>query len=209
MKRIGAALVVVSTLVSGTALAAEKDWDGGYDVPKERRSGFAGSLGFGVGLGHVEGYPNAVSKIDEPAYLSSTGAAPGTSSSFWLGGAIRDWFSLGLGISTFGASSGGIKGGGTAYVLHVETFPLYPLGGKLRDLALFANVGAGGMSITGGPEKADGGLMSVLGLGASYELLRFGHFTLGPVLEGGYRFSQSATAYGLFAGIRTTIYGGP
>jgi hypothetical protein len=209
MKRLLAVCCLGWALVPETALASEKGWDGGYAVAAERRSGFAGALSFGVGVGSISGYPNAVSKIDDPAYRSATGAAPGSSFSLWLGGAIRDWFTVGLGISSLGAAAGDIKGGGTAYILHVETFPLWNQGGKWRDLALFANVGAGSLVIEGGPEKADGGLMSVLGAGISYELLRFGHFTLGPVLEGGYRFSQSATAYGVFAGVRTTIYGGP
>ncbi len=209
MKRLLALASVAWVVAPAAAQAAEKDWDGGYSIVAQRRSGFAGSLGLGIGMGSISGYPNAVSKIDDPAYRSSTGAAPGSTFSLWLGGALRDWFTFGLGVSSLGAGSGDVKGSSTAFVIHIEGFPLWSLGGRLRDLAVFTNVGAGGLTIEGGPEKADGGLMSVLGLGTSYELFRFGYFTLGPVVEGGYRFSPSATAYGVFAGVRTTFYGGP
>jgi hypothetical protein len=210
MKRVLAAAVLLWALTPSTAHAAEKLWDGGYDIKAQRRSGFAGAVNFGLGVGKARGYPNAVSQIDDPDYRSSTGTTGGSTFSLWLGGAIRDWFTVGLGFSTFGAASGNIKAGGNAFILHVEAFPLFNYGGRFRDFALFTNVGAGGLVIEGdAPEKANGGFMSVLGFGASYELFRFGAVALGPVLEGTYRFSQSVTAGGVFAGVRTTIYSGP
>ncbi len=193
----------------GLARAASEEWDGGYELRAQRRSGFAASFGLGMGLGDARGYPNDLAKQSDPAYESATGAGLGSMWSLWAGGALRDWFIFGLGTTSFGASSGDLKAKGGAFILHIETFPAWSLGGRWRDFSAFADVGAGGMTISGGLEKADGGLMSVLGLGAGYELFRFGPFALGPVLASNYIYSEKNRAYGVFAGVRTTFYGGP
>ena len=91
----------------------------------------------------------------------------------------------------------------------MEAFPAWSLGGRFRDLSAFAEFGAGGMTITGGPEKADAGLLSVLGFGLNYELFRWGHIELGPTLASNYMYSDSMKAFGVFAGVRSTFYGGP
>jgi len=212
MKSLGAPLALaafLSSMFASQLAYAEDDWDGGYSRKAERRSGFAAAFDLGFGLGRATGYPNEISKIDDPDFESSTGNAFGSTWSLWAGGALRDWFTFGLGLMSIGAASKDIKAGSTAFILHVETFPLWSLGGSLRDLALYSHFGAGGLKITGGPEDADGGFMSVLGGGLSYELWRPGHFAIGPVLEGSYLYSQSGEVFGMFAGIRSTFYGGP
>ncbi|MGC4090976.1 MAG: hypothetical protein QM756_24500 [Polyangiaceae bacterium] len=196
-------------LAPSLALAENESWDGGYELRAERRSGFTASAGLGLGLGVASGYPNSIEKQNDPAYESSIGAGFGSLSSLWIGGALRDWFIFGLGMSGYGASSGKLKASGGTFILHVEAFPLWSLGGRFRDLSMFTEFGAGGVTIEGGPEKADGGLLSSIGLGASYELFRWGHFALGPTLTSNYLYSDSMTAYGVFAGVRTTFYGGP
>lgn len=207
--RLGLATFLCSSLASGWAAAAEDNWDGGYAGKAERRSGFVAAVDLGFGLGHASGYPNEISKIDDPDFESSTGAAFGSTWSIWAGGALRDWFTFGLGLMSLGAASKDIKAGGTAFILHVETFPLWSMGGRLRDISVYTNFGAGSLAITGGPEKAEGGLMSVLGGGVGYELWRPGHFAIGPMLEGSYLYSQSGEAFGVFAGIRASFHGGP
>lgn len=206
---LGLAAFLCSSLGASWAAAAEEEWDGGYAGKAERRSGFAAGFNLGFGLGSASGYPNEISKIDDPDYESSTGAAFGSTWSLWAGGALRDWFTFGLGLMAFGAASKDIEAGGSAFILHIETFPLWSLGGRLRDVSVYTNLGAGSMALTGGPEKADGGLMSVLGGGVGYELWRPGSFAIGPVLEGSYLYSQSGEAFGVFAGIRSSFYGGP
>ncbi|HWA78127.1 MAG TPA: hypothetical protein VG937_37585 [Polyangiaceae bacterium] len=206
---LGLAAFLCGSLVAQTAMAAEDEWDGGYARKAERRSGFAAAFDLGFGLGRATGYPNEISKIDDPEFESTTGAAFGSTWSIWAGGALRDWFTVGLGLMTLGAASKDIKAGSSAFILHVETFPLWSLGGPLRDLALYTHFGAGGLKITGGPEEADGGFMSVLGGGLSYELWRPGHFAIGPVLEGSYLYSESGEVFGVFAGVRSSFYGGP
>jgi hypothetical protein len=63
--------------------------------------------------------------------------------------------------------------------------------------------------IEGGPEKADGGLVSVLDFGFAFDAFRVGHFAFGPTLETAYTYSQSADGMGVFAGFRSVFYGGP
>ena len=202
-------LVLGVVLAPQLAWAAEEDWDGGYATKAERRSGFAAAFDLGFGLGRATGYPNKISKIDDPEFKSSTGSALGSTWSIWAGGALRDWFTFGLGIMSMGAVSKEIKAVSSAFILHVETCPLWSLGGHLRDLSLYAHFGAGGLKITGGREEADGGFMSVLGGGLSYELWRPGHFAIGPVLESSYLRSPSGEAFGVFAGVRSSFHGGP
>jgi len=201
--------VFAGVLWPSLALAAEDSWDGGYDTHAERRSGFVASVGLGFGVGAAQGYPNEVSKIDDPQYESSTGSGFSSMNSIWIGGALRDWFTFGLGIAGMGLKVDELEAVASGFIFHVEAFPLYSLGGKLRDLAFYTDFGAGGLTIEGGPEKADGGFISYIGAGSSFELFRFGHFALGPTLGGIYAYSQSAQAGGVFAGFRGSFYGGP
>jgi hypothetical protein len=201
--------LVLTAPLAARAAAPEDDWDGGYDVKAERRSGFAGSLGLGSGLFGADGYPNAVAKIDNPDYETSTGAALGTAGSLWLGGALRDWFLFGLGVVRLNTVTGGDQAVGTAFILHIEAYPLWASGGWLRDASLYTNLGAGSLHIQSPGEDADGGAVSVLSLGASYEIARFGPLALGPIVEGDYWYSQSASIAGGLIGARMTVYGGP
>jgi hypothetical protein len=210
MQKFVAGLALLGgVLAPSIASAAEDSWDGGYAVKAERRSGFVASVGIGFGVAGGEGYPNDISKIDDPDYRTTADPAFGSMNSIWIGGALRDWFTFGLGLNGFGAKDGDLTTRGSAFILHVEAFPLYNLGGKLRDLAFYTDFGAGGLLIEGGPEKADGGFISYLGAGSSFELWRLGHFALGPTLGGVYTYSQSADAFGAFLGFRGSFYGGP
>ena len=102
------------------------------------------------------------------------------------------------------------KAAGGAYIFHVEGYPLFDRGGAFRDLSLFGDFGAGGMKISGGNrDTADGGLMSVIGLGAAYDPLHFWHFTLGPSVEYLHLWSQSMSAHSALIEARFTFVGGP
>lgn len=189
--------------------ATQEEWDGGYDLKAERRSGFAGSISTGLGLGAASGYPNEIEKLNEREFRSSTGLGLGSLTTAWLGGALRDWFVFGLGLYWVGAESGDLEAKGTGFLVHVETFPLWSLGGAFRDLGVHANLGPGSLTIKGGPEDADGGLMSTLGLGVSFEALRFSAIALGPTLDGVYTYSEYAKGGGVFLGVKGAVYGGP
>ena len=66
------------------------------------------------------------------------------------------------------------------------------------------------MKITGNNrQEADGGLMSVLGVGAGYEPVRFWKFTFGPAVEYWHWWSQSLTMNSVAVEARLTFVGGP
>jgi hypothetical protein len=185
-------------------------WDGGYGVVAERRSDLVFGASGGLLLGGTSGYPNELDKIDDPAYESSTGFAAGTGFSFWLGGALADWFTVGVGATILGGSGPNGRMSGVAGILKVETFPLYGMGGPLRDLAFFADFGAGGMSVDGKPaDEADGGFTSVAGLGSAYELFRFSRFAFAPTAEYLFVRSQTIVSHSAILGARVVFYGGP
>ena len=213
MKRllILCALIGVGS-VSARARAESSDnaWDGGYKQVATRRSGFVLGISTGLAFGRAEGYPNQLAKLDNPLYKRNTAFAPGSTSRLWFGGALTDWFVFGIGLDGIRLSHGEIKAAGSAFIFHVEGYPLFYRGGVFRDLSLFGDFGAGGMKITGNDRnEADGGLMSVVGLGAGWEAVRFWRFKFGPAAEYTHLWSQTLTADTFSLEARLTFIGGP
>jgi hypothetical protein len=213
LRSVGPLIALLGIVTASPVFAQTNDneaWDGGYGVVAERRSDLVLGASAGLLLGATSGYPNELDRIDVPAYESSTGFAAGTGFSFWLGGALADWFTVGVGVTLLGGSGADGRMSGTAGILKVEAFPLYEMGGPLRDLAFFADFGAGGMSVEGKPvDPADGGFTSVAGLGSAYELFRLSRFAFAPTAE--YLFIRSPTivSHSAVLGARVVFYGGP
>lgn len=201
---------ITTTLPAFAQPTDNEAWDGGYGVVAERRSDIVLGASAGLLLGMASGYPNELVKIDDPRYESKTGFAAGTGFSFWLGGALTDWFTFGVGATFIGGSGSDGKMSGQAFVVKIEGFPLYGQGGPLRDLAFFADFGAGGMSVEGEPaEAAEGGFTSVAGFGSAYELFRLGHFAFAPTAEYMLVRSQTVVSHSTIFGMRAVFYGGP
>jgi hypothetical protein len=213
MLRFTLPLAALFVVTASPAFAQQSDnqaWDGGYGVVAERRSDLVLGVSGGLLLGSTSGYPNEIDKVDEPKYESKTGFAAGTGFQFWLGGALTDWFTFGAGATFLGGSGPDGKMSGVAAMVKVEAFPLYGMGGELRDLAFFADFGAGGMGVEGKPvDKADGGFTSVVGLGSAYELFRVGHFSFAPTAEYLFIRSVTVTSHSTIFGVRALFYGGP
>jgi hypothetical protein len=212
-KKLVTLLTLAGVFATAPAFAQQNDneaWDGGFEQKAERRSDVVLGVSGGLLLGNAYGYPNEIDKIDEPAFESNTGFALGNGLSFWLGGALTDWFTFGLGLTLLSSSGSDREMSAQAFLVRVEAFPLYGMGGPLRDLAFFADFGAGSMSIEGNPEDpAEGGFTSVAGFGSAYELLRFGHFAIGPTAQYLLVRSPSVTAHSGILGLRALFYGGP
>lgn len=211
MRWLASALALSAVLGSaGFARAAESDWDGAYDLKAERRSDFMLGGSFGGLAATSYGYPNQAGKIDNPAWVADTGVGVGMQWSAWLGGALRDWFSFGLGLTSLSYSANGLDATATGFILRVEAFPLWASGGPWRDAGMYANFGIGGMKLErDGETAADGGAISILALGAFYEPLRFGSFSIGPSLEFDHYFSRTIRLYGASASARVVLYTGP
>jgi hypothetical protein len=199
-------------LLANEAHAEDKDnaWDGGYHVVATRRSGFMAGISLGLAMGNADGYPNELAKLNDPAFERNTKFALGSSNRLWIGGALTDWFVFGLGLTGVGVKHANATAVGSAFIFHVEAYPLFYQGGPFRDLSLFGDFGAGGMKITGGTRaEADGGLMSVIGVGSGYEPVRFWRFTFGPAVEYLHMWSQSMSAHTVEVDARLTFVGGP
>ncbi len=204
-------LGLATIAVASPAHAAENDyWDGGFAQKAERRSDVVLGAAAGLMLGTAVGYPNEVGKIDDPNFASNTGFGVGSRYALWLGGALKDWFVFGVGGMGVNLGGGDATASGAAAFFHVETYPLYPLGGRLRDLAIYTDFGAGSLKVESeGKEPGDAGLASLVGAGASYELFRLGHFALAPTASYLHVWSQTASAHFVDFGVRAVFYGGP
>lgn len=185
-------------------------WDGGYDITYERRSDFMLSVTGGFVLGAVNGYPNDVDKIDQPAFEANTGAAPGYGGTAVIGLAFRDWLSFGVGLHQSSFSGGGHDGSALVFLFRTEAYPFYEMGPIGKDLGLAVTGGLGVLKLErDGENSADGGAASVVGLGAFWEGLQFGQVSLGPALDYQYIFSTSIGAHLTTLGMRGVFYGGP
>jgi hypothetical protein len=180
-----------------------------YPAPEpERRYGFTFGLDYGLGFGSVQGYPNKLTEIGDPGFEQNVSGVGGIAT-LWLGGALRDWFTFAVGLSSHSAVEGKEVAGGGSLVFRVEGFPLYSLGGGFRDLGVAGDFGAGAASVLDEEQEvvADSGLMSSVGFSAFYEPWQFWHFSAGPVVRYGYDFSQSWSAHTATAGLRLVFYG--
>lgn len=202
--------VLFGALFASSASAQEGAQEADYNPPTERRGGFAAGVGVGVGLGNYSGYPNEAGDINNPESYSTTGAAFSNASSIWIGGALRDWFTFGVGLFQNGGQSGDLSGGGFTIGMHLEGFPLYALGGVYRDLGVAAEFGAGGGAIqdSEGDETASGGSMSTVGAGAFFEPWQFWQISTGPELMYTHQFSRSLKMHAVVIGWRAVLYSG-
>jgi hypothetical protein len=193
------------------AQSKDGDWDGGFNTTKAtRRSDLLIGVGAGLNIGRARGYPNAIGKIDNPAYEADTRNTLGGGGSAWLGIAFNDWLSFAGGASTMNLASDELTATGTGFMFRVETFPLVAQGGAFRDFGLCGNFGIGLLKIKAdGEEKADGAMMSLLGFGAFYEGWRIGPLAIGPIVEYTHLFSQSAKLHSTLYGARIALYTGP
>ncbi|HKO50477.1 MAG TPA: hypothetical protein VJV79_22295 [Polyangiaceae bacterium] len=205
------ALLGLSSITSlARAESSDTAWDGGYNQVARRRSGFVAGLTLGLAAGSGSGYPNELAKLGDPLYERNTGAAFGGVNRLWFGGALTDYLVFGMGIAGIGMKHDQTSVAGSAFIFHVEAYPLFYRGGVFRDLSIFGDFGAGGMKISGNNrQEADGGLMSVLGFGAGYEPVRFWKFTFGPAVEYWHWFSQTMTMDSVAVEARLTFVGGP
>ncbi len=161
-------------------------------------------------MGRASGYPNEAEKIDRREFLADTKFGLSSGSTLWLGGALTDWFTVGIGLLGTGVRGNGLVASGGAFVFHLETFPFFYSGKAGRNFGFLANFGAGSVVILRDKEsKANGGNMSCVGFGTFFEPLRFWHFSAGPSLETTYMFSPSVRALTMTAAMRLVFYGGP
>jgi hypothetical protein len=212
MKLLFTVLSLLAVATVAQPAWADADDSGADYVPEAatRRSEVSVGLHLGGAVGQAEGYPNELEKIGASEFESDTGFAGGMSGSLWLGAALRDWFTFGVGVHLTDLSGGTVTSSGLAVVLHIEGFPLFYEGAVFQDLGVFSEVGASGRTLSAnGEEVAEGGFMSFVSGGVLYEPLRLGAFSAGPALQYAYEWSESLSAHAVFGAFRVVYYGGP
>jgi hypothetical protein len=184
-------------------------WDSARAV---HRSGFVVGLALGSGVVAFSGFPNDSRKVGLERYYTETGASVGGMFSLWIGGALSDWFTFGVGftggsmplLSDQEASSGGL-------IFHVDAYPLFPLGGRWRDVGVMFDAGTGSATVMPKDSESkliDGGGASLVGLGPFYEGFKLWKTKGGPYVEGSYMWSDTVRRPAVFFGWRTSLYTG-
>lgn len=169
-------------------------------------------LDVGIGLASIVGYPNDVTKIGFASAYTVTGVRPATLGEAWLGAAITDWINFGLGVtSSLFFDTGSNKARSLGGLFRIEGFPLYALGGRLRDLGVRFDAGVGSATIAdpGGNLLVDSSFASIIGGGIFWEGLRAWKTAHGPMLVGNYVFSDTARRPAIFLGWRSVLYSSP
>lgn len=213
MRRLvfAAALLAVFAAPLGARAQQKNDnesWDGEFGKKNARRADFVLGISPGVVLASANGYPNEIAKIGDPAYHATSGFAAGPGFEAWIGGALTDWFTFGVGGAYLHMAGTDSTASGGAFLIRIETFPFYKLG--LKDLAVFGNFGAGGLSLDGQDKRhAAAGFASVGGAGLAYEVVRLGHFAFAPTAEYMLIASQTLTSQQAIVGARVVFYAGP
>ncbi len=202
------------------ALPARAAPPGGYDAPSyvsyerpptQRRGGFSFGVSAGYGVGVASAYPNEADKVGVPSFRESTGAAIDSRFAFWLGGALRDWLTVGVGVSLSAVQGNGLIGSNAGPLFHIEAFPLFFKGGQYQNLglALDAGFGVGALIDPEVPEEilAGGGAASELGVTAFWEPFRFWAASTGPSITYSHGFGQTYSGHQFVLGWRFVIYG--
>lgn len=180
-------------------------------APPTRRSGFLVGAAFGFGVASIVGFPNDLKKIGYAPYYTATGVRPAPVVELWLGWALADWVSFGIGMS--GSQLLG-TGDNTARsvtgMFRVELFPLFYVSDKLRDLGIMIDAGTGVANVTTPKDErlVESSAASLVGGGVFWEPVQFWRVRGGPFLLGNYVWSDTARRPAIFAGWRMSLYTG-
>lgn len=101
---------------------------------------------------------------------------------------------------------------GYAFLVRVEAFPTFPLGGAWRDLGIGVDVGIGTAGIerqSDGATLADGGAIGKLGVHVFWEGLRASKLGFGPIAGFDYSFSGPMSRPFAMLGFRMAFYAKP
>ena len=181
-------------------------------APPSRRGGFTAGVMVGAGAASMVGYPNDVTKIGYQSWYTSTGVRPATLGQLWIGAAVTDWINLGFGVTYSRLfDTGSDKATSYGGVFRVEAFPLFPLGGQLRDLGVLFEAGPYLATVkdASGTAIVDSALASLVGGGVFYEGIHTWKIAQGPYLVGDYLWSDTARRPAIFAGWRVSLYRRP
>jgi hypothetical protein len=149
-------------------------------------------------------------KFNQRSDTVDTGIVPGFGYTVTIGGVFTDWFAFHLGLSTAGATKGDHQNGVTAFIMGLETWPLFSLGGVWRDVGIGADFGTGSASVkskASGETLADGGGMSMIRATVFWDALRAGRWNFGPYVAYEHHDAETYAGNVGWIGVRTAFYG--
>ncbi len=185
---------------------AEKAWE---TDPYEHRGGFAVGLSLGLGVGAANGFPADARKIGREEFYTESGLGLSTLGSLWIGGALADWLTFGLGGGFALIRADGTESPAPFMFFHTDIYPLYGLEGAFRNLGMTTDFGLAFAKTTDnetGDVLIDAGGASHLFVGAFFEGIEFWKMKMGPSLGLDYMFSQTLRRPSAIAGFRVSLY---
>lgn len=178
-----------------------------------RRAGVVIGATPGIAFAGASGYPNNARLVGNPDFYSESPLLVGSSTTYFLMGALTDYLSFGpmVNIARFTSDKWTSKGVGVGF--RAEVFPLLALFPRLADTSIFGQAGIGSTELQAkGDFPSADGTQSFLGIGLHHEfrLFRFlgGHIAGGPYVEYDAIFSTSAERHWASLGFRLAWYGG-
>ena len=178
-----------------------------FPVDTTRRYGFKLAATGSLQLTKASGSPI---KFDQRDRAVDTGLAAGTGFSVLLGGVFTDWFSFHLGVSWGTAQKGDFKIPATTFVLGIETWPLFKLGGVFRDIGVGGDFGTGAASVarkSTGEDVATGSGFSMIRGTVFWDALSLGNINVGPYLAFENRTAETYSQQVFWVGLRSALYG--
>ena len=182
-------------------------------VVSERRAGVVIGVAPGIAFAGASGYPNNARLVGNPDFYSESPLLVGTSTTFFLMGALTDYVSFGPMVNVARFESENWKSTGLGVGFRVEAFPLVKLFPMLADSAVYGQAGIGSTELQakGNYPSADG-TQSFAGIGLHHEFRFFGmlggHVSGGPYVEYDAIFATSAERHWASVGFRLAWYGG-
>lgn len=182
-------------------------------IVSERRAGLVIGVAPGIAFAGASGYPNNARLVGNGDFYSESPMLVGTSTTYFLMGALTDYLSFGPMVNIANFESDSWKSTGLGIGFRVEAFPLVRLLPMLADSAIYgqAGVGATELQAKGNYPSADG-TQSFAGIGLHHEFRFFrmlgGHVSGGPYVEYDAIFATSAERHWASVGFRIAWYGG-
>jgi hypothetical protein len=182
-------------------------------VVSERRAGIVIGVAPGIGFAGASGYPNNARLVGNGEFYSQSPLLVGTSTTYFLMGALTDYVSFGPMVNIAKFESDSWKSTGVGIGFRVEAFPLVKLFPMLADSSIYGQAGVGSTELQakGNYPSADG-TQSFAGIGLHHEFRFFrmlgGHVSGGPYVEYDAIFATSAERHWASAGFRIAWYGG-
>jgi hypothetical protein len=175
------------------------------------RHGFQVGVSLGLGPGASNGFPADARKVGRAAFYTESGVGLGTYGAIWIGGALADGFAFGVGAGAGRVASGGLTSDEWNILFHADVYPLFSLGGALRDLgaALEAGTAFETTENEAGDVLVDGNGAAYVGGSIFWEGLSLWRLRSGPFVGGHYLFSETVRRPMLLVGLRAALTTGP